>query len=117
VACCAALTLLFAWIYRAFGWVIPHRDEDFAPAATWPPVKRTLRAEPVRPPRDVAAQACMVVGIAWFLSGMLVMHVFGVVDPIRSLPADVLFHASGLWLATAGFALRFVPRYTLRTAA
>jgi hypothetical protein len=117
VACCAALTLLFAWTYRAFRWVLPDRDEEFAPAAAWPPVERPIMAESRRTPHDFTAQACMVVGIAWFIAGVLAMHVFGLIDPIRSLPADVVFHASGLWLATAGLALRFLPRFAIRSTA
>jgi hypothetical protein len=116
VACCAALTLLFAWTYRALGWAIPSRDEDFAPMAAWPPVDTPARFERIRPPFQAVAQVCMVVGIAWFVAGMLAMHVFGVLDPIRSVPADVVFHASGLWLATTGLALRFLPRRSLMSA-
>lgn len=116
MACCAALTLLFAWAYRAFRWAIPDRDDEFAPAASWPPVERSAPAANARPFEPIA-RACMVVGIAWFLAGMLAMHVFGLVDPIRSVPADAVFHASGLWLATAGLALRFIPRPALRIAA
>lgn len=117
MACCAALTLLFAWAYRVFRWAVPDRDEDFAPAAVWPPVDRPVVAQRIRAPHEAAARALMVVGIAWFLAGMLAMHVFGLLDPLPSLPADVLFHASGLWLATAGLALRFLPRNTVRVAA
>jgi len=117
VACCAALTLLFAWIYRAFGWALPRRDDGFAPAATWPPADQPVRTEPVRAPRAAVAQVFVVVGIAWFVAGILAMHVFGVLEPIRSVPGDVVFHASGLWLATAGLTLRYLPRLALRSAA
>jgi len=117
VACCAALTLIFAWVYRAFGWLRPGRDEAFGPAASWPPVERTAAVDIARSPQEVIARACIVVGLAWFIAGVLAMHVFGVIDPIRSLPADVVFHASGWWLATVGIALRFLPRHALRRAA
>jgi hypothetical protein len=122
VACCAALTLLFSWIYRAVGWALPHRDDEFAPAAVWPPPSTELSAAPERrvrsrQPHDSVARACVVVGIAWFVAGVLAMHVFGALDPIRSESADIVFHASGLWLATAGLAIRFVPRHALRSAA
>lgn len=115
MACCAALTLFFAWTYRAFRWAMPNRDDEFAPAASWPPAERAAPAPPRSPSEPIAA-ACMILGVAWFVAGMLAMHVFGVLDPIRSVPADVVFHASGLWLATAGLALRFLPRPALRIA-
>jgi hypothetical protein len=113
MACCAALTLIFSWGYRCVRWAIPHEDDTFAPAASWPPVGGELAtpasSDSSRRLHDAMSRACLVVGITWFVAGILAMHVLGVVAPIRSLPADVVFHASGLWLATAGLALRVLP--------
>jgi hypothetical protein len=119
MACCAALTLLFAWMYRVVRWLGgASTDEEFAPAAVWPPADRPI---PVRRAttgsRDLIGIALVVIGASWFLAGMLAMHVFGVLAPIHSVPADLAFHASGLWLATAGLALRFLHRPLLRSAA
>lgn len=111
MACCAALTLLFSLGYRVIRWVAPGLgDEDFAPAATWPPRERTAQARLRRATHETVGRACIVIGVAWFIAGVLAMHVFGVLSPIHSLPADVAFHSSGLWLATAGLALLYLYR-------
>lgn len=123
MACCAALTLLFAWAYRVIGWVGGGRAADeFAPPAAWPPhpaapLAAGQRASRVRTPQTALGQALIVVGIAWFVAGMLAMHVLGVLDPIHSAPVDLAFHASGLWVATIGVALRFQPLHVMRSAA
>ena len=118
MACCVALTLIFAWTYRVLRWFgLGTTDDEFAPAASWPPVERNVSAEPARNSYESLGLALIVVGIAWFVAGMLAMHVFGVLPTIHSVPADIAFHGSGLWLATAGLALRFLYRPTLRTAA
>jgi hypothetical protein len=113
MACCAALTLLFSLGYRVIRWVAPGLgDEDFAPAATWPPTELAAQTRPHRgqPVHETVGRACIVLGLAWFVAGMLAMHAFGVLSPIRSVPADIVFHSSGLWLATAGLALLFLYR-------
>ncbi len=121
MACCAALTLLFSWGYRLVGWAVPGRDDEFAPVATWPPAPRerpsaATRAHRARPHQAVLGQVFIVTGIAWFVAGVLAMHVFGVLD-IRSAPVDLAFHSSGLWLATVGVALRFELVHAARSAA
>jgi hypothetical protein len=120
VACCAALTLLVSWAYRVVRWVIPGHDDEFAPAATWPPTassqRSALAADQPRRQQDAVGQACMIVGIAWFVAGMLAMHVLGVLT-IQSTPLDLAFHSSGLWLATIGATLRFQPRHAAVSAA
>jgi hypothetical protein len=114
MACCVALTLIFAWTYRVLRWFgLGSSDDEFAPAASWPPVERPASAPPARNPYASLGQALIVVGIAWFVAGMLAMHVFGLLPHIQSVPADIAFHGSGLWLATAGLALRFLHRPTL----
>ncbi|MFL6089126.1 MAG: hypothetical protein ACJ71Z_03190 [Aeromicrobium sp.] len=121
MACCAALTLLVSWVYRVIRLVIPGRDDEFAPAATWPPTadaprRSALATDKPRRQQDAVGQACMVVGIAWFVAGIVAMHVLGVVT-IQSTPLDLAFHSSGLWLATIGAALRFQPRHAVLSAA
>ena len=111
-----ALTLIFAWSYRVLRWFgLGSSDEEFAPAAKWSPAESTLALEtrPTTPARSTLATALIVLGLAWFVAGMLAMHVFGVLPTIRSVPADIAFHGSGLWLATAGLVLRFLPRLNL----
>ena len=113
MACCVALTLIFAWIYRVLRWFgLGSPDDEFAPAATWPPAGRPSSAPLARHPHENLGRALIVTGSAWFVAGMLAMHVFGVLPAIHSVPADVAFHGSGLWLATAGLALRFLYRPT-----
>jgi hypothetical protein len=118
VACCAAITLLFSLVYRVLRWVAPGLDDDgFAPAAAWPPVDRPAHQNPIvrkQAQHETVGRACIVLGLAWFVAGMLAMHVFGVLNPIHSVPADIAFHSSGLWLATGGLALLFLPRLTAR---
>jgi hypothetical protein len=120
VACCAALTLLFSLGYRVIRWIAPGLgDEDFAPAATWPPADRAAarnRGQSSRGPltHDAVGRACLVLGLAWFVAGMLAMHLFDVLSPIHSVTADIVFHSSGLWLATAGLALVHLYRPTAR---
>jgi hypothetical protein len=118
VACCAALTLLFSVVYRVIRWVAPGLgDETFAPTAAWPPVDQSAHPTPLQrkqPTHVTVGRACIVLGLAWFVAGVLAMHVFGILDPIQSVPADVAFHSSGLWLATAGFAVLLLPRYAAR---
>lgn len=94
------------------GWFgLRSSDEEFAPAATWPPVSTASKAPPEAPrPRFTVATALVVAGISWFLAGMLAMHVFGALPHIHSMAADVVFHGSGLWLATAGLALHHFHR-------
>jgi len=117
------LTLIFAWMYRVLRWFgLGTADDEFAPAASWPLVEQPVSALPTRNPHASLGRALIVVGIAWFVAGMLAMHVFGVLPTIHSVPADIAFHGSGLWLATAGLALRFLyrpplHRPTLETAA
>lgn len=112
VACCVALTLIFAWSYRALRWFgLGSSDEEFAPAASWPPAAGVAATRPTaHRARVTLAPALIVVGLAWFVAGLLAMHVFGALPGIHSATADIIFHGSGLWLATAGLALRFLPR-------
>ncbi len=106
-----ALTLIFAWTYRVLRWFgLGTSDDEFAPAASWPPVERPVSRPQLRQSQEILGSALMVVGIAWFAAGMLAMHVFGLLPHIQSIPADIAFHGSGLWLATAGLALRFLYR-------
>ena len=113
-----ALTLIFAWTYRVLRWFgLGSSDDEFAPAATWPPVEQHPPTLLARNPHENLGRALIVLGIAWFVAGMLAMHVLGVLPTIHSVPADIAFHGSGLWLATAGLALRFLYRPALRTAA
>jgi hypothetical protein len=117
VACCVALTLIFAWMYRVLRFFgLGSSDDEFAPAATWPPARTpdSVHASTHRP-HATASTALIVVGIAWFVAGLLAMHVFGALAHITSAPADIAFHSSGLWLATAGLALRHLSRPILRT--
>lgn len=109
-----ALTLIFAWTYRVLRWFgLGSSDDEFAPAAAWPPVERPASVPLARNPHESLGRALIVIGIAWFVAGMLAMHVFDVLPTIHSVPADIAFHGSGLWLATAGLALRFLYRPTL----
>lgn len=123
MACCAALTLFFAWVYRVIRWLGGGRtDEEFAPPAVWPPLSSapaaaTRRVPRARTPQTALGEALIVVGIAWFAAGMLAMHVFRIIDPIHAVPIDLAFHASGLWIATIGVAFRFQPLHPVRTAA
>ena len=118
MACCAALTLLFAGMYRILRWLgFRPTDDEFAPAATWPPVERPVAVAPPPTTREALGRALLAVGLAWFAAGMLAMHVFDLLPHITSILADIAFHGSGLWLATAGLALRFLPHPTVRTAA
>jgi hypothetical protein len=113
-----ALTLIFAWMYRVLRWFgLGTSDDEFAPAATWPPAERPDSALPLTLPHEAVGRALIVLGLAWFVAGMLAMHVFDVLPAIHSVPADIAFHGSGLWLATAGVALRFLYRPTLRISA
>ena len=107
-----ALTLIFAWGYRALHWFgLGSSDEEFAPAARWPPTDGVAATRPMaHRTRATLATAFIVVGLAWFVAGLLAMHVFGALPGIHSATADIIFHGSGLWLATAGLALRFLPR-------
>jgi hypothetical protein len=96
--------------------------DEFAPAAVWPPPTLDVSPTPEGPGRSLTTQASighllMVMGFAWFVSGLLAMHVFGVMDAISSAPIDLAFHASGLWVATLGVALRFQPPHVQRRAA
>jgi hypothetical protein len=110
------LTVLFAWMYRVLrGLGLGSDDDEFAPAATWPPAERPTQAA-VTLRHATLASACIVAGLAWFVAGMLAMHVFNTLPHIDSVPADIAFHGSGLWLATIGLALRFLPHPTLRTS-
>lgn len=104
-------------MYRVLRWLgLGSNDDEFAPAATWPPREHPMQKR--APNRQaVLARACIVVGVAWFVAGTLAMHVFHALPQINSLAADIAFHGSGLWLATAGLALRFLPHPTLRNAA
>jgi hypothetical protein len=106
-----ALTLIFAWTYRVLRWFgLGAADDEFAPTASWPPVERPASTPLERHLHESLGRALIVVGIAWFVAGMLAMHVFGVLPAIHSVPADIAFHGSGLWLASAGLALRFLYR-------
>jgi hypothetical protein len=109
-----ALTLIFAWTYRVLRWFgLGTSDDEFAPAASWPPAERPVSRPLPRQRQEILGNALMVVGVAWFVAGMLAMHVFGVLPTIHSVPADIAFHGSGLWLATAGLARRYLHRPTL----
>jgi len=110
-----ALTLIFAWTYRVLRWFgLGSSDDEFAPAASWPPVERPATAPRARTTHERLGAMLIVIGFAWFAAGMLAMHVFGLLPTIHSIPADIAFHGSGLWLATAGLALRFLYRPTTR---
>lgn len=109
MACCLALTILFSGVYRAWRAITPARAERaFAPPARWPaPGDAVIAPTPApgrdrtRPARNRIARACVVIGLAWFTSGLLVAHVLPVVE-INSITIDLAFHASGLVLAAAG---------------
>ena len=55
-------------------------------------------------------------GLLWFALGVADMHLFGVIAlPHSRWLIDVVFHASGIWVATAGVALlAWRKRATLR---
>jgi hypothetical protein len=55
-------------------------------------------------------------GLLWFALGVADMHVFGLITlPHDRWLIDVIFHASGIWVATAALALlAWRKRATLR---
>ena len=115
MGCCVALAYLFALARRAWFAVAPGAPAAavlFAPPAQRPapggvalavgPTTQVTvrRPTPARPP---AAQALIVVGLAWFGLGLVGMHVFGWFGWAEgSLLSDTAFHSSGLWLAATG---------------
>lgn len=115
MGCCVALAYLFALARRAWFAVAPGARVEpvlFAPPARRPaPGGAALAGGPNvglavrRTPgaRRPAAQALVVLGLAWFGLGLVGMHVFGWFGWAEgSLLTDTAFHSSGLWLATAG---------------
>lgn len=123
MACCVVLTVLITVVRSAWFALTGTRPADvpFAPPARRPAPGEVLAqpaasASPVvqrrRDARQVGHQL-VVVGLLWFAFGMVGMHLFGWFDWAHaSVLADVVFHASGIWVATAGLAVIAFQRRT-----
>lgn len=121
MACCIALTLLFSWGYRVWRVIArPQAELSFAPPARWPVGGADAAVDPGparvreadKPSRQIA-RACVVLGLAWFVSGIVAMHVLHLAE-ISPGAADLAFHASGLWLAAGGAVALTVRRPSAR---
>lgn len=105
MACCIALTLLFSWGHGA--WRVITRQgagRSFAPPAQWPALASPTPEAPAPTTlRGRVGRVSVILGLAWFASGIVSMHVVHVLE--LSGQTDVAFHLSGLALAAAGIAL------------
>lgn len=114
MGCCLALAYLFAQARRAWFTVLPGTPAvalAFAPPARRPAPGApafALAAPPARtaPSRRSAGRALVATGLAWFVIGLVGMHVFGWFGWAEtSLLVDTAFHSSGLWAAAGGAVL------------
>lgn len=114
MGCCLALAYLVAVARRAWFAVVP--DAPATAVAFAPPARRPAPgsgalavALPTERPAATtrpAATALVVAGLAWFVVGVVGMHVLGWFAWAEgSLLTDTAFHSSGLWAAAVGAAL------------
>jgi hypothetical protein len=120
MACCIALTVLVSLARGTWFLLTGTRPAEvgFAPPARRPApnAAHPMPAAIVGPQRTETTpqplgHQLIVVGLAWFVIGIVGMHAFGWFDWAHaSVIVDIVFHSSGIWLATWGAALLYLQR-------
>lgn len=97
----AATLLAYVATVQALAWLDVMVDAGRPWLARDITLALILAAVLIRP-----AGSLISAGLLWFALGVADMHLFGVVAlPHSQWLVDVVFHASGIWVATAGVAL------------